>query len=130
MGEHFGKPGRDHRSKVVFSSRYVKFDTPYHHIGFNNQLQDMCVRRYRRLCFGTDQIMRFLLSLLSAQMAYMSNRAYAFQPYLWDINTWHRTVIDVDGVTERSAIIPINAFLGGPAAGGPMPASSEPSLLL
>ncbi|KAG8888710.1 hypothetical protein FRB98_006967 [Tulasnella sp. 332] len=59
---------------------------------------------------------------MSAEIAYLSNRAYAFQPYLWDINTQNSTVIDVvDGVTLRSAIIPLNAFISGPAAGGAMP---------
>lgn len=27
----------------MFCSRYVKFDVPYNHIGFNNQFQDMYV---------------------------------------------------------------------------------------
>lgn len=64
-------------------------------------------------------------SLISAQMAYMSNRAYAFQPYLWDIHAWYRTVMDGD--TERSAVIPLNTFLNGPAAGGPMPTPANPN---
>ncbi|KAG9003015.1 hypothetical protein FRB93_011302 [Tulasnella sp. JGI-2019a] len=87
--------------------RYVLFEVPYHHIGFNNQLQDI---------------------LMSAEIAYLSNRAYAFQPYLWDIQTKESTVIDViDGVTLRSAIIPLNAFLSGPAAGGSMPTPTDPT---
>lgn len=65
---------------------------------------------------------------MSAEIAYLSNRAYAFQPYLWDIQTRESAVIDViDGVTLRSAIIPLNAFISGPAAGGSMPAPTDPN---
>lgn len=57
---------------------------------------------------------------MSAEMAYLSNRAYAFQPFLWDIKSGDHIVKDEDGVTWRSAEIPLNAFIAGPAAGGPM----------
>lgn len=49
-------------------------------------------------------------------MAYMSNRAYAFQPYLWDVYSEKSVVLD-DG-RYRSARIPLNAFISGPMAGG------------
>ncbi|KAG8906179.1 hypothetical protein FRC01_008099, partial [Tulasnella sp. 417] len=75
--------------------RFLRFSTPYHNIGFNNQLQDI---------------------LLSAQLAYMSNRAYVFQPYMWNMSSTEP--VQLDGKHYRSNIIPLNAFLGGPVAGG------------
>lgn len=62
---------------------------------------------------------------MAAQMAYLSNRAYAFQPYLWDIYTSQRVVKDKGG-KKRSAVIPLNAFISGPVAGGPMPGPRYP----
>ncbi|KAG9018296.1 hypothetical protein FRB90_011626 [Tulasnella sp. 427] len=74
--------------------RFLRFETPYHNIGFNNQLQDI---------------------LMSAQLAYMSNRAYVFQPYMWNISSIEP--VQLDGKHYRSNIIPLNAFIEGPAAG-------------
>lgn len=61
---------------------------------------------------------------MSAEMAYLSNRAYAFQPIYWQMFTYERIVKDDDGITWRSAEIPLNAFIAGPAAGGPMPSAA------
>lgn len=62
--------------------------------------------------------MFFAFSLMSAQIAYMSNRAYAFQPFLWDQTSSLPTVTENEGRSWRSAVIPLNAFIAGPAAGG------------
>ncbi|KAG9027349.1 hypothetical protein FRB95_007836 [Tulasnella sp. JGI-2019a] len=78
--------------------RFLKFEWTYGNIGFNNQLQDI---------------------LLTAQLAHLSNRAYAFQPYLWHRTSWTRVVVDEAGHL-RSAEIPLNAFISGPAAGAPV----------
>ena len=53
---------------------------------------------------------------MSAQTAFMSNRAYAFQPYLWDQATY-KPVVEEDG-RWKSATIPLNAFISGPVSGG------------
>lgn len=53
-------------------------------------------------------------------MAYLSNRAYAFQPFIWEMWTTDQLVKSDDGVTLRSARIPLNAFISGPTAGGHM----------
>lgn len=53
---------------------------------------------------------------MSAQLAYMSNRAYVFQPYMWNIS--NPEPVELDGRHYRTNIIPLNAFLSGPAAGG------------
>ncbi|KAG9043944.1 hypothetical protein FS837_008964 [Tulasnella sp. UAMH 9824] len=78
------------------NGRFLRFSTPYHYIGFNNQLQDI---------------------IMSAQLSYMSNRAYVFQPYMWNTRSWKP--VQLDGNHYRSNWIPLNAFLSGPAAGGP-----------
>lgn len=75
-------------------------------------------------CTAVDLYARFadtfqFDSLLSAQIAYMSNRAYVFQPYIWDERALARTV-KVDG-RWRSSLIPLNAFIAGPTAGAPFP---------
>ncbi|KAG8904053.1 hypothetical protein FRC00_014281, partial [Tulasnella sp. 408] len=46
----------------------------------------------------------------------MSNRAYVFQPYMWNIS--NPEPVELDGKHYRSNWIPLNAFLSGPAAGG------------
>ncbi|KAG8905825.1 hypothetical protein FRB99_008190 [Tulasnella sp. 403] len=76
------------------NGRFAKFDIVYHTIGFNNQLQDI---------------------LMSAQIAYMSNRAYVFQPYLWRPGSPGPVVNESNH--WRTVEIPLNAFISGPAAG-------------
>ncbi|KAG8877185.1 hypothetical protein FRB97_003611 [Tulasnella sp. 331] len=53
---------------------------------------------------------------MTAQLAHLSNRPYAFEPYLWHRTSWTRVVVD-EGGHLRSAQIPLNAFVSGPASG-------------
>lgn len=79
------------------ASRFLKFEGTYTHLGFNNQLQD---------------------ALMTAQLAYLSNRAYTIQPYIW--NRYSLTRVVVDNGHLRSAQIPLGAFIAGPAVGAEM----------
>lgn len=55
-------------------------------------------------------------SLICSQIAYMSNRAYVYQPYLQHPKTWSRAVRVPDG-RWQSRTIPLNAIIQGPAVG-------------
>ncbi|KAG9003438.1 hypothetical protein FRB95_012160 [Tulasnella sp. JGI-2019a] len=76
------------------NGRFLKFEWTYTHLGFNNQLQDV---------------------LMTAHLAYLSNRAYTIQPYIWNRHSLTRVVVDKGHL--RSAQIPLSAFISGPAAG-------------
>ncbi|KAG8894617.1 hypothetical protein FRB99_001099, partial [Tulasnella sp. 403] len=76
--------------------RFVKFDAAYNTLGWNNALQDI---------------------IMLSQVAYASGRAKVFHDYIWSVRPNMPIVIDND-LTPRSARIPLNAFLGGPLAGG------------
>lgn len=93
-------------SSFIFSvvgcvSRFLKFEGTYTHLGFNNQLQD---------------------ALMTAQLAYLSNRAYTIQPYIWNSHSWTRVVVDHGHL--RSAQIPLNAFITGPIVGANIESNS------
>lgn len=51
-------------------------------------------------------------------LAYMSNRSFVFEDYVWSHSPFPYTIYDF---ALRPARIPLNAFISGPTAGGPMP---------
>lgn len=63
-----------------------------------------------------DALYRILMSYL----AYMSNRSFVFEDYTWSHTPFPYTVYDF---ALRPKRIPLNAFISGPTAGGPMPSS-------
>ena len=59
--------------------------------------------------------------ILMSYLAYMSNRSFVFEDYVWSHTPFPYTIYDF---ALRPKRIPLNAFISGPTAGGPMPASS------
>ena len=57
-------------------------------------------------------------------LAYMTNRSFVFEDYTWSHTPFPWTIYDF---ALRPKRIPLNAFIGGPTAGGPMPLSSSSS---
>ncbi|KAF8068824.1 hypothetical protein FPV67DRAFT_1489847 [Lyophyllum atratum] len=57
-------------------------------------------------------------ALLLHYIAFMSNRTYVFEDYVWSHSPLPYTLYDF---ALRPARIPLNAFISGPTAGGPMP---------
>lgn len=51
-------------------------------------------------------------------LAYEANRSYVFEDYVWSHTPFSYTLYDF---ALRPARIPLNAFISGPTAGGPMP---------
>jgi hypothetical protein len=51
-------------------------------------------------------------------LAYMSKRSFVFEDYVWSHTPFPYTIYDF---ALRPARIPLNAFISGPTAGGPMP---------
>src|ERR1700733_15278838 len=58
-------------------------------------------------------------------LAYMSNRSFVFEDYVWSHTPFPYTIYDF---ALRPKRIPLNAFISGPTAGGPisLPSSSPP----
>ncbi|EPQ50299.1 hypothetical protein GLOTRDRAFT_101820 [Gloeophyllum trabeum ATCC 11539] len=52
-----------------------------------------------------------------SQLAYLSNRSYVFEDYVWSKLPFPYTIYDF---ALRPTRMPINAFISGPSAGGPM----------
>ncbi|KAG8925484.1 hypothetical protein FRC02_009624 [Tulasnella sp. 418] len=82
--------------------RYLMFSNQAWGYGLNNQLQEI---------------------LLLSHIAYLSNRGYVFQPYIWDAQTSSKAVLD--GRQWRSSRIPLRAFISGPTAGGQFSAADH-----
>ncbi|KAI0309572.1 hypothetical protein OF83DRAFT_1179473 [Amylostereum chailletii] len=84
--------------------RYVFFADQWTGLGLNNILQE---------------------SLMLSHLAHRARRAYVFHDYTWS-TTPAPFVPDIDldahALALRPARIPLNAFISGPTAGGPMPA--------
>jgi len=59
-------------------------------------------------------------SLLMSHLAYMANRSFVFEDYVWSHLPFPYTLYDF---ALRPVRIPLNAFISGPTAGGPMPHS-------
>jgi hypothetical protein len=51
-------------------------------------------------------------------LAYMSRRSFVFEDYVWSHSPFPYTIYDF---ALRPVRIPLNAFISGPTAGGPMP---------
>ncbi|THH03544.1 hypothetical protein EW145_g6178 [Phellinidium pouzarii] len=66
---------------------------------------------------GLNNILQEII--LMSQLAYLSNRSYVFEDYTWRHTPFPYAIYDF---ALRPARIPINAFISGPSAGGPMPA--------
>lgn len=54
-------------------------------------------------------------------LAYMTDRSFVFEDYAWSHTPFPWTIYDF---ALRPKRIPLNAFISGPTAGGPMPPSS------
>ena len=53
-------------------------------------------------------------------LAYQANRSFVFEDYVWSHLPFQYTLYDF---ALRPVRIPLNAFISGPTAGGPMPHS-------
>ncbi|TFK50708.1 hypothetical protein OE88DRAFT_1808951 [Heliocybe sulcata] len=69
---------------------------------------------------GLNNILQEIL--LMSQLAYLSNRSYVFEDYVWSKLPFPYTVYDF---ALRPTRMPINAFISGPSAGGPMPGGAQ-----
>ncbi|KAL4257095.1 hypothetical protein AB1N83_011456, partial [Pleurotus pulmonarius] len=76
--------------------RYLRFPGHLWGHGLNNVLQE---------------------ALLMSYLAYEANRSYVFEDYVWSHTPFSYTLYDF---ALRPARIPLNAFISGPTAGGPM----------
>ncbi|RDB29870.1 hypothetical protein Hypma_013959 [Hypsizygus marmoreus] len=56
-------------------------------------------------------------AILMSYVAYMSNRSFVFEDYVWSHSPFPYTLYDF---ALRPVRIPLNAFISGPTAGGPM----------
>ncbi|KAF8056524.1 hypothetical protein FPV67DRAFT_640352 [Lyophyllum atratum] len=77
-------------------TRYLRIPKPVSGRGFNNVLQES-----------------LLLSYLAAEV----NRAFVFEDYVWSHSPLPYTIYDL---ALRPSRMPMNAFISGPTAGGPM----------
>ncbi|KAI5117565.1 hypothetical protein M0805_009643 [Coniferiporia weirii] len=57
--------------------------------------------------------------ILMSQLAYLSDRSYVFEDYTWSHTPLPYSIYDF---ALRPTHVPLNAFISGPSAGGPMPA--------
>jgi len=64
-------------------------------------------------------------SVMHSYLAYITNRSFVFDDYIWSHGPFPYTVSDLE---FRAARIPLNAFISGPIAGAPFfaPADSFP----
>ncbi|KDQ16770.1 hypothetical protein BOTBODRAFT_186403 [Botryobasidium botryosum FD-172 SS1] len=86
------------------NGRYIRLENQMWGVGLNNQLEEV---------------------LLFSHLAYLSNRAYVFNNYTWDIIEHGPYVYDRGKL--RASVIPLTAFISGPTAGGPWaPGDSAP----
>ncbi|KAF8223037.1 hypothetical protein L208DRAFT_1445776 [Tricholoma matsutake] len=59
-------------------------------------------------------------ALLMSYLAYTANRSFVFEDYVWSHLPFPYTIYDF---ALRPVRVPLNAFISGPTAGGPMPLS-------
>ncbi|EJD06309.1 uncharacterized protein FOMMEDRAFT_16926 [Fomitiporia mediterranea MF3/22] len=64
---------------------------------------------------GLNNIMQEFI--LMSHLAYLSNRSFVFEDYTWSKSLFPYTIYDF---ALRPSRIPLNAFISGPSAGGPM----------
>ncbi|KZT33630.1 hypothetical protein SISSUDRAFT_992852 [Sistotremastrum suecicum HHB10207 ss-3] len=69
---------------------------------------------------GLNNILQETLAL--SHLAYASRRGYVFETYTWSHTPFPYTIYDF---ALRPARLPLNAFISGPSAGGPLPSSSN-----
>ncbi|PBK80552.1 hypothetical protein ARMGADRAFT_949580 [Armillaria gallica] len=79
--------------------RYLRFEGTLWGLGLNNILQE---------------------ELLLSYIAYAANRSFVFSDYTWSHTPLPFTI---DDYSLRPARMPLNAFISGPTAGGPISAS-------
>ncbi|KDQ16717.1 hypothetical protein BOTBODRAFT_106532 [Botryobasidium botryosum FD-172 SS1] len=75
--------------------RYVRFENQMWGTGLNNQLEEI---------------------LVLSHLAHLSNRAYIFNNYTWDLVSKGPYVYD--NGRPRASVMPLTAFISGPTAGG------------
>lgn len=63
------------------------------------------------------QFLIYLFRIMMSHLAYLANRSYVFEEYTWSHTPLPWTIYDF---ALRPARIPLNAFISGPSAGGPM----------
>lgn len=94
--------------------RYLRFEGTLWGLGLNNILQEeyviSCSNLHRLTCY------RLLLSYI----AYATNRSFVFSDYTWSHTPLPFTI---DDYSLRPARMPLNAFISGPTAGGPISTS-------
>lgn len=100
---------------------YLRFPGHLWGHGLNNVLQETYVRISLESVASDSSHNRILMSYL----AYMTNRSFVFEDYTWSHTPLPWTI------SLRPKRIPLNAFISGPTAGGPIPppsysASSSP----
>ncbi|KII83730.1 hypothetical protein PLICRDRAFT_32724 [Plicaturopsis crispa FD-325 SS-3] len=61
-------------------------------------------------------------TLLMSYLAYRTNRSFVFEDYTWSHTPLPYTIYDF---ALRPPRLPLNAFISGPSAGGPMPPSAN-----
>ncbi|KAF7421334.1 hypothetical protein PC9H_011857 [Pleurotus ostreatus] len=90
-------PQHNGNDAMARGDRYLRFPGHLWGHGLNNVLQE---------------------ALLMSYLAYEANRSYVFEDYVWSHTPFSYTLYDF---ALRPARIPLNAFISGPTAGGPMP---------
>ncbi|KAF9059785.1 hypothetical protein BDP27DRAFT_1340719 [Rhodocollybia butyracea] len=95
------KIGKDGVMERVHRRKYLWFDGALWGHGLNNVLQE---------------------SFVMAYVAQLSHRAYVFEDHVWSKSPLPYTIYDF---ALRPSRIPLNAFISGPSAGGPLPGSSN-----
>jgi len=91
------KIGRDGVTERIHRRKYLWFDGALWGHGLNNVLQESFVMSY---------------------IAQLSHRSYVFEDHVWSKLPLPYTLYDF---ALRPSRIPMNAFISGPSAGGPMP---------
>ncbi|KAF5368119.1 hypothetical protein D9757_011585 [Collybiopsis confluens] len=91
------KIGGDGVTERIHRRKYLWFDGALWGHGLNNVLQE---------------------SFVMAYVAQLSHRSYVFEDHVWSKSPLPYTLYDF---ALRPSRIPMNAFISGPSAGGPMP---------
>ncbi|KAF8829588.1 hypothetical protein HHX47_DHR3000593 [Lentinula edodes] len=94
------KIGRDGVTERIHRRKYLWFDGALWGHGLNNVLQE---------------------SFVMAYVAQQSHRSYVFEDHVWSQSPLPYTLYDF---ALRPSRIPMNAFISGPSAGGPVPDGS------
>ncbi|TFK37209.1 hypothetical protein BDQ12DRAFT_736355 [Crucibulum laeve] len=84
------------RAQIEGGVRYLRFQDPLFGHGLNNIMQER---------------------IMMSQLSYLTNRSYVFEDYIWSLMSTPYTIYDF---ALRPTRMPLNAFISGPTAGGPM----------